>query len=246
MERVDCSELPHITSSLNNVFRPLIHMIFKRKARKSSNSSTSGVSPFEKRARELNSSLNSSPERSTEVGDFEMSDSLESKLDLILTRLETMDRKLEEINTTVSNLESKFNKLEGRVEKLEDHQSTTRDAVKELQDGLQKFNTQVNEATAARDKAKKSWESRYKGLENKLLYAEVYQSRENLRFYGIGEEEEDGDGRNVLKSFLEQQCGVQSDGIEFQQVHGIGKPHEDGSPRAKLSRAVPSKEQNTW
>ena len=212
-------------------------MSSKRKARKSSNSSASGVSPVEKRARELNSSLNSSPERSTEVDSFEMSDSLESKLDLILTRLETMDRKLEEINTAVSNLESKFNKLEGRVEKLEDHQSTTRDAVKECkQDGLQEFNTQVNEATAAREEAKEICESRYKELENKLLYAEVYQRRENLRFYGIGEEEEDGDCRNVLKSFLEQQCRVQPDGIEFQRVHRIGKPHEDGSPRAIIAR----------
>ena len=60
--------------------------------------------------------------------------------------------------------------------------------------------------------------------------------RENLRFYGIGEEEEDGDCRNVLKSFLEQQCRVQPDGIEFQRVHRIGKPHEDGSPRAIIAR----------
>ena len=125
----------------------------KRKARESSNFSASGASPVEKRARELNSS--SSPERSTEV--FEMqSDALESKLDLILKRLETMDRKLEEINTTLSNLESKFNILEGRVEKLENDQSTTRTAVKELQDGLQEFNTQVNEATATPQKKRAS------------------------------------------------------------------------------------------
>ena len=205
----------------------------KRKARESSNSSASGASPVEKRARELNSS--SSPERSTEV--FEMpSDALESKLDLILKRLETMDSKLEEINTTVSNLESKFNILEGSVEKLENDQSTTRTAVKELQDGLQEFNTQVNEATAAREKASQLCESRYKELENKLLYAEVYQRRENLRFYGISEEEEGGDCRIVLNSFLEQQCGVQTEGIEFQRVHRVGKTHDDGSPRAIIAR----------
>ena len=110
----------------------------KPKARESSNSSVSGASPVEKRARELN--LSSSPERSTEV--FEMSsEALESKLDLILKRLETMDSNLEEINTTV---ESKFNILEGRVEKRKwsiDHE--------DRRDGLQEFNTQVNEATAA-------------------------------------------------------------------------------------------------
>ena len=44
----------------------------------------------------------------------EMPENLESKVDLILARLETMDKKLENINTAVSNLESKFNKLPGR------------------------------------------------------------------------------------------------------------------------------------
>ena len=147
----------------------------KRNARKSSNSSASGVRPpVEKRARELNSSLNSSPERSTEVQSFEKSDSLESKLDLILTRLETMDRKLEEINIAVSNQESKFNKLEGRVEKLKDDQSTTRDTVKELQDGLQEFNTQVNETTAAREKAKEICESCRQRVGKQIV---VYQRR---------------------------------------------------------------------
>ena len=145
-----------------------------------------------------------------------------------------MDSKLEEINTTVSSLECKFNILEGRVEKLENDQSTTRTAVQELQDGLQEFNTQVNEATAAREKASEFCENRYKELENKLLYAEVYQRRENLRFYGISEEEEGGDCRMVLNSFLEQQCGVQTEG--FQRVHRIGKTHDDGSPRAIIAR----------
>ena len=134
-----------------------------------------------------------------------------------------MDRKLENINTAVSNLES-------RVQKLENAQSTTRISFKEMEDGLQEFNTQVNEAKAAGEKVKEHCENKCKELENKLLYAEVYQRRENLRFYGIEEEEEEN-SLNVLKSFLEQQCGVQRE-IEFQRVHRIGKPYEDGSPRA--------------
>ena len=157
-----------------------------------------------------------------------MPDNLESKVDLILARLETMDRKLENINTAVSNPESKFNKLEGRVQKLENAQSTTRISFKEMEDGLQEFNTQVNEAKAAGEKVKEHCENKCKDLENKLLYAEVYQRRENLRFYGI-EEEEDENSLNVLLSFLEQQCGVQRD-------NRIGKPYEDGSPRAIIAR----------
>ena len=126
----------------------------KRKARKSSSdSTTSGNSPAEKRAREILSSPNSSPEHLTDVSSevvevVEMPENLESKVDFILARLETMDKKLENINTAVSNLESKFNKLEGRVEKLENAQSTTRNTFREMEDGLQEFNTQVNEAKA--------------------------------------------------------------------------------------------------
>ena len=164
-----------------------------------------------------------------------MPDNLESKVDLILARLETMDKKLKNINTAVSNLESRFNKLEGRVEKLENTRSTTRDTFREMEDGLWEFNTHVNEARAAGEKIKEHCESKCKELENKLLYAEVYQRRENLRFYGI-EETEDENSLSVLQSFLEQQCGVEPAAIEFQRVNRIGKPHRDGSPRAIIAR----------
>ena len=113
------------------------------------------------------------------------------KVDLILARLETMDKKLEIINTAVSNRSVKFNKLEDRVEKLENAQSTTRNTFREMEDGLQEFNGQVNEAKATGEKIKEHCESKCKELENKLLYAEVYQRRENLRFYGIEETDVD-------------------------------------------------------
>ena len=77
-----------------------------------------------------------------------------------------MDKKLENINTAVSNLESKFNKFEGRVEKLENAQSTTWNTVGEMEDGLQEFNTQVNEGKAMGEKIKEHCESKCKELEN--------------------------------------------------------------------------------
>ena len=176
----------------------------KRKARKSSDSSTSGNLPAEKRAREIFSSPNS-PERSADVNlEFvKMPGNLEIKVDLILARLETRNKKLENINIAVSNLKSKFNKLESRVEKLKNAQSTTRNTFREMEDGLQEFNTQVNEATATGEKIKEHCESKCKGFENKLLYAEVYQRRKNLRFYGIEKTDEDKNSLEVLQSFLE-------------------------------------------
>jgi len=98
----------------------------------------------EKRAREILSSSNSSPERSADVHSevvevVEMQENLESKVDLILVRLETMDNKLENFNTAVSILESKFHKFEGGVERLENAQSTTRNTFREMEDGLQEL-----------------------------------------------------------------------------------------------------------
>ncbi|XP_044171856.1 uncharacterized protein LOC122956257 [Acropora millepora] len=209
----------------------------KRKARNSSDSSTCGSSPVEKRAREILSSSNSSPERlvvgNSEV--VEVVENLESKVDLILARLETMDKKLENINTAVSNLESKFNKLEDKVVKLEDAQSTTRNTFREMEDSLQEFNTRVNEAKATGEKIKELCVNKCKELENKLLYAEVYQRRKNLRFYGIEETDGNENSLKVLQSFLERQCGIEP-GIEFQRVHRIGNPRRDGSPRAIIAR----------
>ena len=63
----------------------------------------------------------------------------------------------------------------------------------------------------------------------------MYQRRENLRFYGIEETDEDENSLKVLQSFLERQCGIEP-GIEFRRVHRIGKPRRDGSPRAIIAR----------
>ena len=139
-------------------------------------------------------------------------ENLESKVDLILARLETMDKKLVNINTAVSNLESKFNKFEGRVEKLENAQSTTWNTIREMEDGLQEFNTQVNEGKATGEKIKDYCESKCKELEN-------------LLFYGIEETDEDENSLKVLQSFLERQCGIEP-GIEFSVFTGLENPTE--------------------
>ena len=98
-----------------------------------------------------------------------------------------------------------------------------------MEDGLQEFNTRVNEAKATGEKIKEHIVSKCKELENKLLYAEVYQRIENLPFYGIEETDGNENSLKVLQSFLERQCGIEPV-IEFQRVHRIG------SPRAIIAR----------
>ena len=63
---------------------------------------------------------------------------------------------------------------------LEQDQAKSKDAIKDMHDGLQALNR-------VGDRVKNYCDDKYKDLQDKLLYAEVYQRRENLRFYGIEE-----------------------------------------------------------
>lgn len=105
--------------------------------------------------------------------------------------------------------------------------------MKEMEDGLIELNKQVNELKAANEKVEvnceKACQARYKALEDKLLYTEVYSRRENLRFYGIQEEGEQENSYSVLKSFLESKLEVDTSDIKFQRVHRVGKVNDDGS-----------------
>ena len=52
----------------------------------------------------------------------------------------------------------------------------------------------------------------------------VYNRRENLRFYGVPEIEEEENTEAVLKAFLEKELNVgNTQYIEFQRVHRVGK-----------------------
>ena len=124
-----------------------------------------------------------------------MPENLESKVDLILARLETM-----RVNSTNW-------KVELRSSKMLNRQRGT--PLERWKMASLEFNTQVNEAKATGEQIKKHCESKCKELENKLLYDEVYQRPENLRFYGIEETDEDENSLKVLQSFLERQCGIE-------------------------------------
>ena len=68
---------------------------------------------------------------------------------------------------------------------------------------------------------------------------EVYQRRENLRFFGIKEEADmEEDARKVLFGFLKTELGMENvDQIEFQRVHRVGKRvSSSGKPRQIIAR----------
>ena len=132
------------------------------------------------------------------------------------------------------------NKVQGRLEMLEQDQAKSKDAIKDMHDGLQALNTIVEASKTAGDRVKNYCDDKYKDLQDKLLYAEVYQRRENLRFYGI-EEKSGGkeDTHPVLQEFFVRELEIQPEDvqkIEFQRVHRVGKTNEDGKPRGMIAR----------
>ena len=73
----------------------------------------------------------------------------------------------------------------------------------------------------------------------KKLYMEVYQWRENLRFFRIKEAATtEEDTKEVLVDFLKTELGIEmADEIEFQRIHRIGKRSlSDEKPRQIIAR----------
>ena len=140
----------------------------------------------------------------------------------------------------VVSLEQKLNKVQGRVEMLEQDQAKSKDAIKDMHDGLLPMNTMVEESKTDSDRVKNYCDDRCKDLQDKLLYAEVYQRRENLRFFGIGEKSGGKeDTHSVLQEFFVRVLEMQPEEvlkIEFQRVHRVGKTNVDGKPRAIIAR----------
>ena len=135
----------------------------KRKVRRSNSSlpDKDSKSSDEKRVRET-SSVSSGSSLDCSAGEsadefyeaLEMVQTLESKVDPILTRLAVMDQKLSQIESTVTSFENKLGMLDYRVHIQSVAHSNTCKTVDGLEAGLNALNTTINEAKAARDKLK--------------------------------------------------------------------------------------------
>ena len=86
-----------------------------------------------------------------------------------------------------------------------------------------------NSLDSAQKQKRAEWykenEEKIKELEDKLLYQEVYNRRENLRFFGIPESTTGVENTlEVMRNFLKEELELgDSKNIEFQRVHRIGK-----------------------
>ena len=106
--------------------------------------------------------------------------------------------------------------------------------LKEMDTGLQFSNAEVEDLKTQSRNNQQSIVS----LKERLLYQEVYNRRENLRFFGLPESTESTieDSREVLYRFLERNLDIEgARNIEFQGVHRLGRKKE-GTSRPIMAR----------
>ena len=203
----------------------------KRKSRKSSSASSTddNLSPDGKKLRHDASLSDSELCESDEVlSILNMAGEVIPKLEQVLEKLENLERYVKAVDEKVSNLQAK-------VDCFEAFKNKTEKKIKELEDGLDFANTERESFKEKFDKLK----CEINQLRNEKLYMEVYQRRENLRFFGIKEEAVmEEDAREVLVGFLKTELGMENeDQIEFQRVHRVGKRvSSSGKPRQIIAR----------
>ena len=114
------------------------------------------------------------------------------KLEQVLEKLENLERYVKAVDEKVSNLQAK-------VDCFESFKNEKEKKIKELEDGLDFANTERESFKEKFDKLK----CEINQLRDEKIYMEVYQRRENLRFFGIKEEADtEEDAREVLVGFL--------------------------------------------
>jgi len=143
------------------------------------------------------------------------------QLKLILCKLDGLEAKLETVIETVNNLKTTVNKLEIVVDKVQDDAKKLRDDICAMDKGVSSLNSEVLQL---RIKERVHLE-RIKGLEDQIMYQELYNQSENLRFLGVPESMADEeDTKEVIYQLLERELSIgEVRKIEFQRIHRIGK-----------------------
>ena len=154
----------------------------KRKERNSTGSTSEISSPEEKRVRSLKVSEASSEEDVIDLA-LTMAKGVGDKLDLILAKL----AKLEELEAKIINidkiLQNMNNRITDEVKRLESRVKKTEEKTIELEEGIAYAAKDQDEAKASKKESEEKTNEEIKRLKFKLLNMDVYQRRENLRFY---------------------------------------------------------------
>ena len=210
----------------------------KRKSRSSNNSSSSAeTSPEEKRWKESRSPacLSDKSNGDDEVmAALNLTGNVTEKLDLILSKLISLDSRFEELNQTVKGIQNKVSYLETEVASVKDRQRSLDGKFSHMEENAKFVDEQIRKLQTSADEGK----SEVSECRKQTLYLETYSRRENLKFEGIPELSEspgqqnissNEDTKNVLVNFMKDVLEIEdADDIEFQRVHRMGKPKKDG------------------
>ena len=213
-----------------------IYKRFKRKNR-TSDSDLETISPEEGKEKSLwdeashmDDAITDSPgEEDKIIEALDMTQSVASQLQLILSKLEALETKFETVVTTVNTLTFAVEDLKKTVDKVqsemvavESKTTELRKDVDQMDNSLSFLNKEVQELRSKEN----NYKLEIKSLESKILYQEVYNRRENLRFLNLPEASDEGneDTKEVVYRFLERELKMEDvRRIEFQRIHRIGK-----------------------
>ncbi len=181
---------------------------------------------------------------------FEMSETLDGKLQEILTKLE----KLDTIEKSVKILQETLSRMGTRIQSLELAQASANRDINDLKESLNSAEDQYKKTTESFKGHKEhtslklselvqkesELEDKIADLENKNLCLEAYSRREDIKFENIEEEpdlnERQEDTETVLRNFLEAELGYKdARSVEIQRVHRINSK-KDAKPRPIIAR----------
>ena len=158
----------------------------------------------------------------------------EGEDDQVLEALNMTERiasQLEMICQTLASVENRLQRLEGIFERFSDLERSVNNLHIELKTLSEKSRI-IEEKTNEFEKAMDFENAELEGLkkkdkknEDKLLYQEVHNRRENLRFFGVPESTTGVQNTfSVLHNFLKEELNLENaENIEFQRAHRIGK-----------------------
>ena len=140
----------------------------------------------------------------------------------VLDKLGEMDKKIESVMTNVAGLEKTMTNIQSEVSSLKVRADLAETKLREMDTGLQFANAEVEDLKSQSRNNQQSILS----LKERLLYQEVYNRRENLRFFGLPESTEstsEGSSEELYR-FFERDLDIEgARNIEFQRVHRLGR-----------------------
>ena len=167
-----------------------------------------------------------------------MTERIASQLETICNMLASVKnrlQRLEGIFECFSALENSVSSLQTGLSTLSEKSRKTGEKTNDIEKAMEFENTEIEELK----KKDKENEDKIKDLEDKLLYQEVYNRRENLRFFGIPESTTGVENTfEVMRNFLKEELELENtENIEFQRAHRIGKK-KTGEARPVIVRIL--------